>query len=174
MSEKGPESQPRSKEFEPQGTQSNNEDTLVIIKPDAADFGQAQQIISYYTKAGLMVSRHKWIGQVNKLALMAHYAEHFGMPYYKGLIQFMSSGRIVVLELKGDNAVSRVRALNGPTDPRKATAEEQNTIRVKFGGKSVPQNAVHASDSLASARRELWLWFESDLVCDENPDAWPR
>lgn len=145
------------------------ERTLVLIKPDATSLGQQDEIIQIYKNAGLSVRRHKWLNKAPRVIIEGHYAEHKGRDYYDDTVQFMTSGMLVVLELSADNAIQRVRDLNGPTNPDNATEEQKNCIRAKFGGKKTSRNAVHASDSPASAARELWLWFESGLAKDEEP-----
>ena len=84
-----------------------------------------------------------------------HYAEHVEKDFYESLRDFMCSGPLVAAVLSGDDAIALVRELNGATDPAKA---EPGTIRADFA-KTVRQNAVHASDSVESARREIAIWF---------------
>ena len=85
----------------------------------------------------------------------AHYAEHKGKPFYDGLIDFITSGPVVVMHWSGESAVTVARALVGATDPAVALP---GTIRGDFG-LEVGENIVHGSDSPASAGRELGLWF---------------
>ena len=85
-----------------------------------------------------------------------HYAEHLERDFYPPLREFMTSGPLIALILSGDDAISKVRDLNGATDPAKADA---GTIRADFAT-SVRENAVHASDSPESAEREIALWYE--------------
>ena len=87
-----------------------------------------------------------------------HYAEHVGKDFYPNLEKFMTSGTLMVAELEGTNIVERLRVLTGGTNPDEA---EVGTLRSRFG-MSITKNAVHASDSVTSAERELKLFFGED------------
>lgn len=131
----------------------HEEETLVLIKPGA--YEQANEIENRYGRAGLRVRCHRTVEPTPEL-IAEHYTEHFGKPFYEELVTFMLSGPIRAFIVVGFNAIQRVRELNGPTDPAKATPGH---IRYDFGGKKIPRNAVHASDSTESAGREIALWF---------------
>lgn len=128
--------------------------TFVIIKPDAYAAGHVGHILSRYEAAGLVPVRLE-VWQVNAELADRHYAEHLDRDYYAGLREFITSGPLVACELSGEEAIERVRAINGATNPAVA---EAGTIRADYGT-SVRRNAVHASDSPESAARELALWF---------------
>ena len=130
------------------------ERTLVIIKPDAVQAGHIGEIISVYERAGLRIE-YAHMAQLSVERASAFYAEHKGKDFYDGLIEFMTSGRCLILVVAGENAVARVRHLNGATDPREAA---EGTIRARFGSE-LPRNAVHASESLAAAEREIAFFF---------------
>lgn len=131
----------------------NDERTLVLVKPDA--YAKAQEIEERYRRAGLTICSHKTVKPTRPL-IEEHYREHVGKPYYRGTVEFMLSGDIFAIVLVGPNVIERVRELHGPTDPTKA---KPGNIRHDFGGRQMPANAVHASDSVESAKRELALWF---------------
>lgn len=136
------------------------EETLVIVKPDAFEKRYTWDIVKTYSDAGLDVVKIK-IETPTKEICEKHYKEHKGKPFYNDLIDFLSSGPVCIMILRGENAISRVRKLNGNTDPLKA---DEGTIRRKYG-ENKSRNAVHASDSLESAQREIELWFKkSDTV----------
>jgi len=132
---------------------SNNERTLVLVKPDA--YENAHEIEERYRRAGLTVCSHKTVTPNRKL-IEEHYQDHIGKSFYEGTVEFMLSGEVFAIVIVGYNAIERVRELHGPTDPTKAKAGD---IRYDFGGRKMPANAVHASDSVESAEREIALWF---------------
>lgn len=128
--------------------------TFVIIKPDAFAAGHVGHILSRYEAAGLVPVRLE-VRQVSDEMADRHYAEHVGRDFYPQLREFITSGLLVACELEGEEAIDRVRELNGVKDPTKA---DPGTIRADHGT-SLRSNAVHASDSPESAARELALWF---------------
>lgn len=130
------------------------EETLAIVKPDAFAKRYTWDIIKEYSDAGFDVIKIKIEVPTRELC-EAHYIEHKGKTYFNELVKFLSSGPVCALVLKGENAVSRIRELNGDKDPENA---ERGTIRRKYG-ESKARNAVHASDSVSSAKREIALWF---------------
>lgn len=128
--------------------------TFVIIKPDAVREGHVGQILARYEAQRLAIEAMD-MRTIGGDFADRHYAEHVGRDYYPALREFMTSGPLVPLVLSGEDAISRVRELNGATDPAKAAP---GTIRADFA-ESTRLNAVHASDSPASAAAELALWF---------------
>lgn len=128
--------------------------TFVIIKPDAVAAGHVGEVLSTYEEAGLTIEAME-LRTIDGEFSDQHYAEHVGREYYPSLRDFMTSGPLIALILSGDDAVARVRALNGATDPAKA---EEGTLRRSFGT-SVQRNTVHASDADDTAAREIALWF---------------
>lgn len=131
----------------------NEERTLVLVKPDA--YAEAHEIEERYRRAGLRICSHATVNPNSKL-IAEHYEEHVGRSYYQDTVDFMCSGPVFAMIVVGYNAIERVRELHGPTDPTKA---KPGDIRYDFGGKKMPANAVHASDSVESAKREIALWF---------------
>jgi len=131
------------------------ETTFSIIKPNAMKKGAIGAIINKFESNGLTVAALKMIN-LDRAKAEEFYAEHKERPFFGELVEFMTSGPIVVMALRGENAVTRNREIMGATDPEKAS---ENTIRREFGD-SIGENAVHGSDSPESADRELKLFFE--------------
>lgn len=130
------------------------EKTLVLIKPDAVERNLIGRILVEYERNGLKVLDMKLMKASIDLA-EKHYAEHNGKPFFNRLVTYLTRSPIVALVLEGENAISRVRALNGTTDPE---TSPDNTIRALYG-LSLSENTVHASDSKESAIRERAIWF---------------
>lgn len=131
------------------------EKSLILIKPDAVEQNIIGKIISMYEEAELKVVELKMI-TINKEFAMKHYKEHIGKPFFDELIKYITRGPLCALILEGDNAIDRIRKINGSTNPTKA---ENGTIRALYG-KNLTENCVHASDSVESANREIELWFK--------------
>jgi nucleoside-diphosphate kinase len=136
------------------------ERTLSIIKPDAVGKNVVGQIESRFESAGLKIVAMKMI-QLNDELAGGFYAEHKGRPFYNDLVGFMTSGPVVVQVLEGEDAVVKNRELMGATNPREADA---GTIRADFA-ESIDANAVHGSDSLESASREVAYFFQASEIC---------
>ncbi|HEU0257740.1 MAG TPA: nucleoside-diphosphate kinase [Microbacteriaceae bacterium] len=137
---------------------NDEEETLVLVKPDGVARGLTGEILRRIEAKGYRIT-----GLTMRLAdrdlLARHYAEHVGKPFYEPLVEFMLSGPIVAARVRGHRAIAGFRSLAGATDP---TAAAPGTIRGDLGrdwGLAVQQNLVHGSDSPASAARELALWF---------------
>lgn len=142
---------------------STMERTLVLVKPDAFAKHHAGDIIKRYEEEGFRILAMKLLKMDERLASI-HYEEHIGRPYYKDLVGFMTSGPIIAMVLEGENAIARVRKINGKTNPKDA---EEGTIRKQFAA-SGRRNAVHASDSPASAAREISIFFNQTEIYDEE------
>ena len=136
------------------------ERTLSIIKPDAVGKNAIGQIISRFEEAGLQVVAAKML-HLSDAAAGGFYAEHKERPFYPDLFAFMTSGTVVVQVLEGEGAIGRNRELMGATNPQEAAA---GTIRADFA-QSIDANAVHGSDSAASAEREISYFFASSEIC---------
>lgn len=130
------------------------EQSLILIKPDAVERNIIGRILTEYERNDLKIMEMKMLTVTSELA-EKHYAEHIGKPFYKDLVDYITSGPLIAFILEGEDAVSRVRALNGVTDPKDAS---DNTIRSLYG-LNLSKNTVHASDSPESAEREIDLWF---------------
>ena len=136
------------------------EQTLSIIKPDAVAKNVTGQINSRFEAAGLQIVAQKMLRLSDELA-GGFYAEHKERPFYPDLVAFMTSGPVVVQVLEGEGAILKNRELMGATNPAEADA---GTIRADFA-KSIDANAVHGSDSPASAEREIAYFFASSDLC---------
>ena len=130
------------------------ETTFSIIKPNAVKKNAIGSIIQMFEKNGLKIAAMK-LTKIEKAKCEEFYAEHKERPFFGELVSFMTSGPVVLMALKGENAVLRNREIMGATDPKKAAP---GTIRAQFGD-NVGENAVHGSDSTTSAERELKIFF---------------
>ena len=136
------------------------ERTLSIIKPDAVGKNVVGQIESRFESAGLKIVAMKMI-QLNDELAGGFYAEHKERSFYDDLVGFMTSGPVVVQVLEGEDAVFKNRELMGATNPKEAGV---GTIRADFA-ESIDANAVHGSDSLESASREVAYFFQASEIC---------
>ena len=135
------------------------EKTLSIIKPDATGKNVIGKIIDRFETSGLRVVAAKLV-KLDKAKAGGFYAEHEGKSFYNNLVEYMTSGPVVVQVLYGPNAIAKNRELMGATNPREA---EQGTIRADFA-ESIDANAVHGSDSPDSAAREISYFFNEDEI----------
>ena len=132
----------------------NREITFSIIKPDAMSRGYAGKIIARITDAGFQLAALRMIRLTLKQA-EAFYEVHREKSFYSGLVAFMSSGPVIVMVLRHENAVKEFRNLLGSTNPKEAAS---GTLRADFAT-SVQENAVHGSDSPENALREASFFF---------------
>ncbi len=128
--------------------------TFTIVKPDAFKSGYTGKIIDAIIEGGFRISALRLV-QMTKAQAEAFYGVHRERPFFNSLVEFMTSGPIVVAKLEKQNAVEDFRKLIGATDPSKA---EAGTIRSKFA-KSMQENAVHGSDSDENAALEASYFF---------------
>lgn len=133
-----------------------NNITFSIIKPDAMGRGDAGKILARITEAGFELAALRML-YISRQQAEEFYAVHRERPFYPGLVEFMSSGPVVVMVLRHENAVEEFRRVIGATDPAKA---ESGTIRAEFGT-TVQKNAVHGSDSPENALREAGFFFSA-------------
>ena len=145
------------------------ETTLIILKPDAVQRGIMGQVLDRFERKGLRVVGAKMM-MVPRAMAETHYAEHKERPFFPGLIQFITGSPVLVLALRGLEAVMVCRSLIGATNGRKANP---GTIRGDFG-MSGGYNMIHGSDSPESAERELKLWFKDGELADYTPtrESW--
>lgn len=137
---------------------TQTERSLVIVKPDGYRRGLTGEVLRRieakgYTLAALQVT------EATREQLAAHYAEHEGKPFYQPLVEFMSSGPVVVAVIEGNDCIKGFRSIAGATNPTEAAP---GSIRGDLGrdwGLAVQQNIVHGSDSPESAEREIGIWF---------------
>ena len=133
------------------------ERTLSIIKPDAVAKNAIGEILSRFESNGLRIVALKML-RLSRAQAEGFYAEHQGKPFFTALVDFMTSGPVTVQVLEGDNAIARNRDLMGATNPKEAAP---GTIRADFA-ETIDANAVHGSDSAASAKREIDYFFSAD------------
>jgi len=137
------------------------ETTLIILKPDAVQRGIAGEVLARFERKGLQIVGAKLM-LVPETMAKTHYAEHDGKPFFDGLIKFVTSSPVLVLAIRGVNAIAVSRTLIGATNGQKA---DPGTIRGDFG-MSGGYNMIHGSDSAESAERELALWFGEGEILD--------
>ena len=136
------------------------ERTLSIIKPDATRRNLTGKVNACLEEAGLRIVAQRRIRLTTQQA-EAFYAVHKERPFFRGLVEFMTSGPVVVQVLEGDNAVAKNREVMGATDPSKAAA---GTIRAQFA-ENIEANSVHGSDSAENAANEIAFFFSGiDIV----------
>lgn len=128
--------------------------TLAIIKPDAVGSGKAGKILAHLEDAGFSVKALK-LTSLSEAQAGAFYAVHEGRPFYGELVEFMTSGPVIPMVLEADEAVPKLRATIGATDPAEA---EEGTVR-KLYAESKGRNAIHASDSDENAAIEIGFFF---------------
>lgn len=134
---------------------SKKEKTLAMIKPDAVT--KMGSIIEAILDTGFLITKAKMV-QLSLTEAMDFYAEHQSKSFFNDLIQFMTSGPIVAMEVIGDEAIASWRKLLGPTNSSVARSDSPESIRARFGTDGT-KNAAHGSDSIASAARELEFFF---------------
>jgi len=130
--------------------------TLSIIKPDAVKKGVIGKIVDRFESNGLRIAAMKKL-QLSNADAEAFYAVHKDRPFFGELVEFMTSGPVVVMVLEGEDAVAKNRELMGATNPKEA---EPGTIRADFA-ESMDANAVHGSDSLENADIEIRFFFST-------------
>ncbi|MCB1692416.1 MAG: nucleoside-diphosphate kinase [Pseudomonadales bacterium] len=137
------------------------ERTFSIIKPDAVAKNVIGEIVSRFEKAGLRVVASR-MRRLSLAEAEGFYGEHKGKPFFDPLVEYMTSGPVIVQVLEGENAIAKNRELMGATNPKDAAP---GTIRADFA-ESIDANAVHGSDSPTSAAREIAYFFSSVDLCD--------
>jgi nucleoside-diphosphate kinase len=153
------------------------ERTFIAIKPDGVQRGHVGEIISRFERKGFKLAGLKFM-QVSREMAETHYGEHREKPFFPGLVSFITSAPIVAMVWEGDNVVASARTMMGATNPKESAP---GTIRGDFAV-DLGRNVIHGSDSVASAEREIGIFFrEEELVCGwsratecwtyENPPA---
>ena len=135
------------------------ERSLILLKPDCLEAGNAGEVVSRFENAGFVIRGTKMI-QLTDSVLAEHYAHLTDLPFYPNIVDFMKSAPVMALILEGEDAVARIRELLGPTDSTKAPA---GTIRGDMGTTSM-RNVCHASDSVENAAIEIGRFFRPDDV----------
>lgn len=136
------------------------ERTLSIIKPDAVGKNVIGKILTRFEDNGLKIVAAKMM-HLSQEKAEGFYAEHKERPFFGDLVKFMTSGPVLVSVLEGEGAVLKNRDLMGATNPQEADA---GTIRADFA-ESIDANAVHGSDAVESAAREVSYFFNDDEIC---------
>jgi len=136
------------------------ERTFSIIKPDAVAKNVIGEVVSRFEKNGLRIVASKML-HLTKEQAQGFYAVHKERPFYNDLVEFMTSGPVVVQVLEGENAISKNRELMGATNPAEAAP---GTIRADFA-KTVDENAVHGSDAPETAAQEIEFFFGAEGLC---------
>ena len=139
------------------------EQSLVLIKPDAMARGLGGTIIGRLQDLGLKLVALKML-RMDKPLAEKHYAVHVDKPFYNNLVQYITSAPIIAAVFAGEEAVATIRKAMGATDPAKA---EKGTIRGDFG-LDIERNAVHGSDAVETAEREVRLFFTEDEIFTES------
>ena len=136
------------------------ERTLSIVKPDAVAKNVIGEIYTRFERAGLAIVAARMM-RLSRADAEGFYAVHRERPFFRDLVDFMTSGPVMVQVLEGDNAVQKNRDLMGATDPKKA---DKGTIRADFA-QSIDANAVHGSDSSENAAVEIAYFFPTLQIC---------
>ncbi|CCQ39533.1 nucleoside-diphosphate kinase [Yersinia enterocolitica] len=136
------------------------ERTFSIIKPNAVAKNKIGAIYARFESAGFKIIAAKML-HLTKEQAEGFYAEHKGRPFFDGLVEFMTSGPVMIQVLEGENAVQRHRDIMGATNPDNALA---GTLRADFAD-SFTENAVHGSDAVESAQREIAYFFSDNEIC---------
>lgn len=140
------------------------EKIFFMVKPDGVARGLTKEIFSRITQAGLIIVQQKEL-RLNRAMAAELYTPHLGKPFYQGLINFVTSGEVILSEVTGENVLVRTRELMGATDPREA---KPGTIRGDLKAENIftadgtIKNLVHGSDSPESAERELAIFFKGE------------
>jgi nucleoside-diphosphate kinase len=145
---------------------SRQQRTFVMVKPDGVKRKLVGEILGRFERRGLKIVAAKFM-VISKELLKKHYAEHLEKPFFKDLEGYITSGPVMAMVLEGDNAVEMVRTMMGATDPQKSAPGSIRGDYAQFMGR----NIIHGSDSLASAEREIGLFFRpEELVNYETPE----
>lgn len=141
------------------------EKTFTIIKPDAVASNYTGNILAMIEKAGLRVIAAKML-HLSEKHTEGLYEEHKERPFYASLAEYMTSGPVMIMVLEGENAVTTLRNIMGATNPKDA---EAGTIRDLYAEKEFAdgalENAIHGSDSVESAKREIDFFFKTEEIC---------
>lgn len=135
------------------------ETTLVLVKPDGVRRGLCGEIVARFERRGYDLRGARLLRITRPLA-QQHYAEHKGKPFFRDLVEFITSGPVLALAIRGEDAIAGVRTLMGPTHPKDAAP---GTMRGDYAT-LLGENVVHGSDSRTSAKRELKLFFPDGLL----------
>lgn len=142
------------------------EKSFVMIKPDAVERRLMGKILTKFEEKGLQIIAAKMMLIDEELAKQ-HYGEHSEKPFFKSLVEYITSAPVLAMVIQGDECISVIRKIVGATNPKEA---ELGTIRGDYG-MDTGRNIIHASDALESAKREISLFFDESEIMDYNmPD----
>jgi nucleoside-diphosphate kinase len=136
----------------------SKERTLILVKPDGVRRGLVGEVISRVERKGYVVTALRMLN-ADRPTLEKHYEEHQGKPFFEPLVEFMMSGPIVAMIAEGERVIEGFRSLAGVTDPTVAAPGSIRGDLARDQGTKVVQNIVHGSDSVASAEREIAIFF---------------
>ncbi len=140
--------------------------SFVMIKPDAVERRLMGKVLTKFEEKGLQIVATKMMLIDEELA-MQHYGEHSEKPFFKSLVEYITSAPVLAMVIQGDECISVIRKIVGATNPKEA---ELGTIRGDYG-MDTGRNIIHASDAPESAKREIALFFdESEIMDYEMPD----
>jgi len=140
--------------------------SFVMLKPDAVKRRLAGEVLGRFEKRGLKVMAVKMM-IINSDLAEKHYGEHSEKPFFKDLVEYITSGPVLATVIEGEECISLIRKMVGATNPQEA---DLGTIRGDYAI-DTGRNIIHASDSAASAVREISLFFEDSEICEYNlPD----
>jgi len=148
--------------------QSREEQSLIIIKPDALQRGLVGEIFHRFERKGLKIIGLKMI-ELEDIMLEDHYAHHRDKPFFDSLKKFMKSAPVILVVISGINAIGAIRLIVGPTKGYEADA---GSVRGDFS-MSGQANIVHASDSTTTAEREITLFFKPGELFDYQKPEFP-
>ena len=135
--------------------------SFVMMKPDAVQRRLMGKILSRFEEKGLQIVAVKLM-QIDEELAKTHYGEHAEKPFFPGLVEYITSSPALAMVIEGEEAITTIRKLVGATNPLEA---DLGTIRGDYG-MDTGRNIIHASDSPASAEREIGLFFNEDEICD--------
>lgn len=138
-----------------------------MAKPDAVGKKNVGKIIDRLESEGFLLVAARLVRPTPEL-MGGFYAEHGGKPFYEGLLRFMTSGPLMAMAWRGDNAIARIRQLVGATNP---AAAAPGTLRAQWGTDN-RRNLIHASDSPASGQRETAFFFSPEELAPYDPTRW--
>jgi nucleoside-diphosphate kinase len=137
------------------------EQTFVMVKPDGVQRGIVSEVVARFEQKGYTLLALK-LCKPHISLIDKHYAEHIGKSFFRGLTKYISSGPVCAMVWAGEDIVSQGRKMVGSTNP---LASAPSTLRSTFTI-DVSRNLVHASDSVASAKREISIWFTNEEIID--------
>lgn len=145
------------------------ERTFVMVKPDGVQRNLVGEIISRFEKKGFKLVAMKLM-QLDEAKAREHYAEHVEKPFFPGLLEYITSGPVVAMVWEGRGVVEEARKMMGKTKPAEAAP---GTIRGDYGIE-VERNVIHGADAVASAQREMKIYFQEDEILSytKTADTW--